>query len=667
MISSLVGFALSFAALLPLASGQGSVTDYAPDIHVQCPDTPLLRLFSAQNQSLHPDEVAYVNSRQLRDEWKGFLGDIGYNISAFSSFPKVGMAISGGGYRAAQYGAGVISALDGRNASAKAAGTGGLLQVTSYMSALSGSSFLLSSLYMNDFPTIQDLVFGDGQQLSGWLLDLNLLTPDGLDVTSARNQEYFGSLMWSVGAKANQGFDPSLTDPWARALSYHFLNQTSRANFFTNDSAHGAGQLWSQIPALSSFQQHSVPFPLMIADARPNGFNASGLLSLDTTVYEMSPFEIASFDPSLSTAANMKFVGTQLSNGLPANSTACVTGFDDAGFLMGSSSSLFNQIFAQPNFLSQDIQALDFLSQLLQEIRETEIDAAIWPNPFKGIASSDFQDSSSDFLQLIDGGSNGEVLPLGSLLVKARDMDVIIAVDSSSDDDNHWPTGVSLFFSVNRTLNILQSTHQQMPPLPASTDDFVSQGLNQRPVFFGCQPVNIPAEYPLVIYLPNSPPLNGDKPVTNTDTFKLDYTVELSQLFIDQVYVNTIGGFQPNTNLPDPNWGKCLQCASIDRARLGTSINRSDICSECFKQYCFDPKNLTSKSALPNRNLVSVDTANLQNQAKDLVTKHKTLVIGISIAAALIAMGLLATCTVWCIKRNRVVYHPIEPLNIHHY
>lgn len=42
-------------------------------------------------------------------------------------------------------------------------------------------------------------------------------------------------------------------------------------------------------------------------------------------------------------------------------------------------------------------------------------------------------------LQLIDGGSNGENIPLNPLLVKAREVDVIIAVDGSSDTDDNWP------------------------------------------------------------------------------------------------------------------------------------------------------------------------------------------------------------------------------------
>lgn len=125
-----------------------SVTDYAPETNIQCPDvstTPLVRVFSPGNQSLHPLEVEYVESLStitLPNAWESWLGDgsaLGYNLSSFSKdYPKIGLAFSGGGYRAAQFGAGVFSALDSRNASSKSAGTGGLLQVSSYLSALSG-------------------------------------------------------------------------------------------------------------------------------------------------------------------------------------------------------------------------------------------------------------------------------------------------------------------------------------------------------------------------------------------------------------------------------------------------------------------------------------------------------------------------------------------------
>jgi lysophospholipase len=124
----------------------GSVTDYAPRLNQPCPNvtaTPLVRSFTPKTQSLNSREEEYVKTRLstvIADEWKKWITDIGYDLNAFNnSFPIVGAALSGGGYRAAQYAAGVLSALDARNETAKAAGTGGLLQVTSYMAGLSGA------------------------------------------------------------------------------------------------------------------------------------------------------------------------------------------------------------------------------------------------------------------------------------------------------------------------------------------------------------------------------------------------------------------------------------------------------------------------------------------------------------------------------------------------
>jgi lysophospholipase len=142
----MVLFHLSALALVGVAYAlNGSIADYAPRINEPCLDTttaPLLRSFAPNNQSLHPREEAYVDTRLstvVAGEWKEWIGDIGYDLNAFNnSFPKVGLAISGGGYRAALYGAGVLSALDARNQLAKTAGTGGLLQVASYLAGLSG-------------------------------------------------------------------------------------------------------------------------------------------------------------------------------------------------------------------------------------------------------------------------------------------------------------------------------------------------------------------------------------------------------------------------------------------------------------------------------------------------------------------------------------------------
>lgn len=84
--------------------------------------------------------------------------------------------------------------------------------------------------------------------------------------------------------------DTSLTDPWSRMISYHFLNQTTRQNFFTNDTGHGAGQLWSEIPQIPAYRDLLVPFPIVVADSRPVGSNLTTILGLDSVVYEVNFF-----------------------------------------------------------------------------------------------------------------------------------------------------------------------------------------------------------------------------------------------------------------------------------------------------------------------------------------------------------------------------------------
>jgi lysophospholipase len=149
---SCLSFSLATLTYVTLVAGQAAVLQYAPSTMVQCPNVstqPLLRVFTPQTQAIHPLEDNYIKSKEsnvLPNAWTAWIGNasqLGYDSPEFGgNYSKIGMAISGGGYRAAQYGAGVISALDARNDSARAAGTGGLFQVVSYLSGASGGQFV---------------------------------------------------------------------------------------------------------------------------------------------------------------------------------------------------------------------------------------------------------------------------------------------------------------------------------------------------------------------------------------------------------------------------------------------------------------------------------------------------------------------------------------------
>lgn len=154
-MTPLLGFALPGAlvySLLPAVYGQDNPSAYAPTTNVECPSSPLLRTFSTQNQSINALEQDYLNQRDtlvLPQAWQSWLGDgsaLGYNVSQFeSNWPRIGIAACGGGFRASLYDIGTLSGFDARNDSSKAAGTGGLLQVASYLTGLSGTRFFIPS------------------------------------------------------------------------------------------------------------------------------------------------------------------------------------------------------------------------------------------------------------------------------------------------------------------------------------------------------------------------------------------------------------------------------------------------------------------------------------------------------------------------------------------
>ena len=68
----------------------------------------------------------------------------------------------------------------------------------------------------------------------------------------------------------------------------------------------------------------------------------------------------------------------------------------------------FNQTFFQPNI---------------------ELISAQYPNPFKGVAAHSFIDTNENLLSLVDGGHDGENIPIQPLLVKARGVDTIFVID----------------------------------------------------------------------------------------------------------------------------------------------------------------------------------------------------------------------------------------------
>jgi lysophospholipase len=133
------------------------------------------------------------------------------------SLPNIGIAFSGGGYRALLNGAGAFAAFDEHTNNSTAPGQlGGLLQSATYVSGLSGGSWLVGSIYTNNFTTVTALL--NDNTSSVWNFNQSVLKgPTG--VTG-----YFRQLLNTVDGKENAGFPVSITDYWYAKHSYflHF-------------------------------------------------------------------------------------------------------------------------------------------------------------------------------------------------------------------------------------------------------------------------------------------------------------------------------------------------------------------------------------------------------------------------------------------------------------
>ena len=81
--------------------------------------------------------------------------------------------------------------------------------------------------------------------------------------------------------------------------------------------------------------------------------------------------------------SDIQYLGSSVNNGNPNNTDICVNNFDNAGFIMGTSSSLFNQILLQLDNYSINSIIKMILEKVLTDVSDEEYDIAVYePNPF---------------------------------------------------------------------------------------------------------------------------------------------------------------------------------------------------------------------------------------------------------------------------------------------
>lgn len=196
---------------------------YTP-ANVSCPENrPTLRSAT----SLSPNETSWLEKRRnntiqpMKDffghvtvanfDAAGYIDKVSNNASAL---PNIAIAVSGGGYRALMNGAGTIKAFDSRTENATASGhLGGLLQSATYLAGLSGGSWLVGSIYVNNFSSISALqaeTVGSVWEFGNSIFE----GPDEGGLQILDSADYFKQIRDAVAGKADAGFSTSITDYW---------------------------------------------------------------------------------------------------------------------------------------------------------------------------------------------------------------------------------------------------------------------------------------------------------------------------------------------------------------------------------------------------------------------------------------------------------------------
>lgn len=491
-------------------------------------------------------------------------------------------------------GAGAIKAFDSRTANNTGNGKlGGLLQSATYLSGLSGGSWLLGSIYINNFTTIAALQ----GQTSGSVYEFGnsvIKGPEKSGLQIFNTAEYYADLVSDVDGKRDAGFDTSLTDIWGRALSYQLINATQGGPAFT----------WSSIGVSQPFTSADTPYPIIIADSRAPG---EKLISANTTIFEFNPFEMGTWDPTVFGFVPLKNLGTNFTAGrVPANDQ-CVVGFDNAGYLMGTSSTLFNQLILQLNDTDIPDTLRNLLGDFLEDIGADNNDIADYtPNPFFHYNQETNLGWNSTRLTLVDGGEDLQNIPLHPLIQPTRNVDIIFAVDSSADNIYNWPNGTSMVATYERSISNL-ANGTAFPSVP-DVNTFVNLGLNTRPTFFGCNASNFTSGTrtpPLVVYIPNSP----YDAFSNISTFQL--STNDSQR--DAIISNGFNVANMANGTRDETWPTCVACAILSRSLERTNTQVPQACMQCFNRFCWDGTlNATVPSAYNPTPLY--ETVNIESQ-----------------------------------------------------
>lgn len=436
--------------------------------------------------------------------------------------------------------------------------------------------------------------------------------------------KFFRDLSIETEPKKKAGFEISLTDYWGRALTKSIFPPSRRSLDLT----------FSSLAEQESFRNFSQPFPLLGSVERRPGVSES---SESSHLFEFTPYEFGSWDDYLDAFVDTKFLGTTLKDGRSQLQTKnsdfslCVANYDNLGLIAGTSSSLFNTVFqvVLERILQMEKLSSLFFLQILKifglanyckrdSMSHPEY-ALFAPNPFHGLqTASPFNTpgyvqgsrpvSHADKLYLADGGDDGQNIPFHPLLARGRRVEVIFALDATSDEHN-FPNGSLLWATAERyhstrsSLAIPTFSHsgtlKRIFPFVPSMLEFKAREMARRPMFLGCDlaedfpPVHeglilggtapkltIWDSYqpPLIVYFAN----HNHSFASNVSTFRTTYTKS-------EVASMVQNGYEVATNNNSTQYSRCVGCALLKRRAdsRASKIRLPEFCAPCFAEYCY--------------------------------------------------------------------------------
>lgn len=387
-----------------------------------------------------------------------------------------------------------------------------------------------------------------------------------------------------LAAKEAAGFETTIIDAWGQLLSYQLLPGNTG----------GDNIRLSGLTSLSNFTSHRIPYPIITALGVDNSYEGQCNAYANATQYEFHPYEWGSWDQGVSAFARTKYMGSSLTNGAPTVAGKCIEDYDNLGYVFGTSSDIFTYalcdlllpfasidegldnvfdlILNGTNGIPQPLKSVTApLANVLEAIVNDSSEEkepryedlfGIYPNPFYQYAPSTTV-SDYELITMVDGGIAGQNVPIWPFIQPGRDLDVLIAIDSSADTSDNFPNGTEI---QNTYLAAQAAGLTKMPFIP-DADTFVNNGLNQRAVFFGCDD----PEKLTLIWLPNVDYVYA----SNTTTLKIQYSEE-----------ETAGMIRNGNAIATQNgtegWPFCLSCGIMNK-----QAGLPNACERCFEQYCY--------------------------------------------------------------------------------